>query len=288
MSQLQATPSATTGSYPEVSVVIPAYNSAHFLAETIGSVQAQTLTQWEVLVVDDGSTDNTARVMEALQGDPRVRYLPRPHLGVSAARNHGIEAARGEFVAFLDSDDCWPVPEKLQIQVNFLRAHEEAGWIFGEERHVYSEPRGRMVEIRNAHLHPRDSDNPALVSLSIQELCSPNFTVPTSSVMVRRACLASAGGFDTEMDIYEDLDMWIKLSRQFRAGFVPRILVDRRKRRDSLSHDRFKSSKNLERVSERYSIHRELAAEWARYRSELARSKAASGSIGGPEAGETL
>ena len=264
---------------PVVSVVIPTYNNARFLPETIGSVQAQTLKQWEIIVVDDGSDDDTAQVMEPLQADVRVRYLPRPHLGVSAARNHGIESTRGEFIALLDSDDLWPVKEKLEIQAEFLQSRSDVGWIFGEERHVYVEPKPRTVEIRNAHLHPPQLKDPVAISLSMLELCSCRFTLPTSSVMVRRTCLAATGGFDTEMDTYEDLDLWIRLNREFPVAFVPRILVDRKKHSGSLSHSRYECSKNLQRISDRYSIHRELAAEWMRYHFELARRKAGQGRL---------
>jgi glycosyltransferase involved in cell wall biosynthesis len=115
-----------------VSVLIPTYNRAYCLARAINSALGQTYPRVEVLVVDDGSTDNTRKLVESAYGrDDRVRYLYQPNAGVSAARNHGLRAARGDYVAFLDSDDVW-LPWKLQAQVACLKRLPAAGMIWSD------------------------------------------------------------------------------------------------------------------------------------------------------------
>src|ERR1700749_83796 len=100
-----------------VSVIMPAYNSGRYLAESVRSVQAQTFGGWELVVVDDGSTDDTGEVARRLaEADARVRYVRRPNGGQAAARNTGLAEARGRLVAFLDADDLW-LPEKLEAQM---------------------------------------------------------------------------------------------------------------------------------------------------------------------------
>src|SRR5690349_2852214 len=113
-----------------VSVVIPTFNRAYCIAQTIDSALAQTHENIEVLVVDDGSKDNTAELIaEKYKREPRVRYLPQKNQGVAAARNYGLSAARGEYIALLDSDDLW-LPWKIAAQVRCLEALPEAGMVW--------------------------------------------------------------------------------------------------------------------------------------------------------------
>src|SRR5438132_11460312 len=114
----------------KVSVVIPTYNRAHVVVEAIDSALAQTFPDLEVIVVDDGSSDDTASRVRG-HPDPRVRYLVRPHAGVSATRNAGIAAARGTLLSFLDSDDLWR-PDKLAREVAFLEAHPDVAALFSD------------------------------------------------------------------------------------------------------------------------------------------------------------
>ena len=111
---------------PRVSVLIPTYNCARFLSQAIDSVLAQTFQDFEILVVDDGSTDDTAQVVARY---PRVRYIRREHCGVSASRNAAVAAATGEIVVFLDADDFW-LPEKLEKQVTYLDENPNCMLIF--------------------------------------------------------------------------------------------------------------------------------------------------------------
>ena len=200
---------------PTVSVVVPAYNREGTLPRTLDSVLAQTFEDFEVLVVDDGSADGTAAVAEAYAGrDDRVRLLRQPkNAGVSAARNRGLREARGEFVAFLDSDDEW-LPEKLARQVErFRQVPDDVGvvycgvetvreggavWTFVPEHRgdVY----GRLL-VRNA-LH-----------------------AGASCVVVRRSVVESAGFFDEGIPAIEDYEYWLRIARHHPFDFVEDPLV---------------------------------------------------------------
>lgn len=211
---------------PLVSVVVPTHNYGRFLARAIDSALAQDLSALEVLVVDDGSTDGTAEGMARYTGEPRVRYLAQSHGGVSKARNAGILAARGRYVALLDADDLWPRRDKLSLQAGFLETHPEVGWIFsdvslvgpGEDERPYLWRLGWYSE---------ESSAPRTVPLTLAELWWDRFGVPTSSVVARRGCLLEAGGFDESLAMWEDLDLWIRLQLRYPVAFIPTALVER-------------------------------------------------------------
>src|SRR3990170_2838516 len=112
---------------PKVSVIIPTYNREKYIVETLQSVFAQTFTDYEVIVIDDGSTDNTADVLRPYLD--RIVYIRKPNGGQGSARNVGIKVAKGEYIAFLDSDDLW-MPEKLELQVKYLDNNKDAGLVF--------------------------------------------------------------------------------------------------------------------------------------------------------------
>jgi glycosyltransferase involved in cell wall biosynthesis len=190
---------------PEVSVVIPAYNAAATLQETLASVLAQTFTDFEAIVVDDGSRDDTATRARAC-GDPRVRVLSIANGGVAAARNRGIDAARAELIAFLDADDLWR-PEKLALQVEALRAHPAAGICVTSATRIDSDshPIGPTL------FRDPDDVTEALLLESMIVGC-------ISSGVIRRPLLERVGGFDTRFSQCADWDLWLRLS--LTAGFV--------------------------------------------------------------------
>ncbi len=195
-----------------ISVVIPTFNYARFLREAIDSALAQTFSPLEIIVIDDGSTDNTAEVMTAYASDSRVRYLRQENRGLSAARNAGVRAARGEFIALLDADDRWK-PEKLSRQMAAFTG-EQVGLVYCG-REVFDE---QGVQDRN----PADESkcDSALEWLTIANLFCP------SSVVVRRRCFTEEGGFDESLRKVEDREMWIRLAKHFRFRCVPDCLVE--------------------------------------------------------------
>jgi len=181
---------------PEVSVIIPTYNRREFVREAIASVLAQTYRDFELLVVDDGSNDDTAAVMQEFDN---VRYICQPNRGVSAARNRGVALSNGELLAFLDSDDLWQ-PRKLECQVAFFAARPLTRICQTEEiwlRH------GVRVNPRNKHR--KASGDIFVRSL---ELC----LVSPSAAMLRRELFEQVGGFDESLPACEDYDLWLRIA----------------------------------------------------------------------------
>jgi len=199
---------------PAVSVVVATYNHGRWLGDAIASVRAQTLADWELLVADDGSTDDTAAVV-ASSGDSRVRYLPGVRVERAAARNRGIAAARGELVAFLDADDAWR-PDKLARQVAALAAAPDAAGCYSVARFV--DPAGRVLPLVKPTQVPSGRLFPRLVR--------GNFII-LASMIVRRRCLDAVGGFDATLPVYgcEDWDLWLRLARRWGIVGVPEELV---------------------------------------------------------------
>ena len=185
-----------------VSIVIPAYNRAQKVVEALKSIQAQTYTNWEVIVVDDGSSDKTCEVVaEFAAKEHRIRLLRHEtNRGGQAARNTGIKAAKGEWIAFLDSDDYW-VPEKLAEQVKVLDAHKNVGIVYA--RMPIINEKGEQVGTKPAGVSGRNFKE-------LIELCGD---LPTSTVMTRRECFDKTGMFDTTLMTMQDIDMWLRISR---------------------------------------------------------------------------
>lgn len=189
---------------PAVSVVIPAYNYGRFVGDAIGSVLAQEYRALEVVVVDDGSNDNTREVVARFD-DPRIRYVYQENAGLSAARNTGIRESRHDFVAFLDADDSW-APEKLQLQMAVFERYDDVGLVASEGAYVDAD--GQPLAGRKA-ADPRGDGRMTLRDLLVRTRFSP------SSVVARKACFNCCGTFDTALRSTEDRDMWIRIAARF-------------------------------------------------------------------------
>jgi glycosyltransferase involved in cell wall biosynthesis len=209
---------------PRVTVVIPAYNAEATLGETLESLFAQTFADFELIMVDDGSTDGTVRVAESV-GDHRLRALSVPNGGVSRARNHGVAQARGEFVAFLDADDLWE-PGKLEQQIAVFDAQPSAGLCVTGAIRVD----GASREL--APIPVLDTDDPCR-TLLLQSMAVGCI----SSGMVRKTLLESVGGFDPRFSQCADWDLWLRLSRAGGIAVVPEQLVRYRSSRGNMSSD---------------------------------------------------
>jgi len=198
---------------PIVSVIIPTYNRAHVVDRAIRSVLHQTFQDFEVIVVDDGSTDSTLEAIKCFQ-DPRLRYIRHNgNRGGSAARNTGIEDAAGEYVAFLDSDDEW-LPEKLEKQVQLLQ---------GSDSSVGAVYTGFIII--DEHGERTTTSIPKCRGAILGELFSANRVGTASSVMVKRECILQVGVFDPAMPSCQDWDMWIRLAKHYKFDFIPEALV---------------------------------------------------------------
>ena len=198
---------------PQVSVVIPTFNRAWCLAEAVDSVLSQEFKDFELIVVDDGSTDATPQLLQGY-GDA-ILLLHRENGGVSAARNAGIAAARGELIAFLDSDDVW-LPGKLGRQVEFFNTHAEALICQTEELWVKN---GRRVNPGKRH-----RKRGGMIFEASLELC----LVSPSAVMARRALFNQVGLFDERLPACEDYDLWLRVSCRFPVHLIETPLIVKR------------------------------------------------------------
>jgi len=220
---------------PLVSVVIPAYNCALYVAEAVESALGQTFEPHEVIVVDDGSTDGTRAALAAYE--TRIRYVHQANQGAAAARNRGLLEARGDLIAFLDADDVW-LPEKLEWQVRAMAALPDCGLVYtdGLAIGIRGAPSGTLVSRRaRTWIDEHGTAWPHLACGDLTPvLWFENCICSSSSVMVRRRCLDETGGFDPALVIAEDYDVWIKIGLRHPIAMVDRDLFRYRWREGSL------------------------------------------------------
>ncbi|MEW6404808.1 MAG: glycosyltransferase [Chloroflexota bacterium] len=209
---------------PQVSVVIPAYNQAHFLAYAINSALAQTFRDFEIIVVDDGSTDNTAAIAKEF-GDS-ICHIYQANQGLSAARNTAIRNAKGNIIALLDSDDLWE-PNFLEVMTNLLSQYPEAAGIYCGFQYIDSD--GCMVGKPSLKVVPPEK---FYETMSIEG----NWLAPCG-VIFRRQLAEEVGLFDESMRALEDADMWIRLSARWVFIGLPQALVRYRRHHNNMSKD---------------------------------------------------
>ncbi len=195
-----------------ISVIIPTYNRDSVLPRAVHSVLSQTHSHLELIVVDDGSEDQTAAFMNRVQ-DHRTQYVRQKQQGVAAARNAGVSMAHGEYIAFLDSDDVWDA-RKLEIQLAFIRS---GGWDISQTEEVWIR-NGRRV---NPGL--RHKKRSGWIFVPSLELC----LVSPSCVLISRRCWEETGPFDTRLGACEDYDLWLRCALRYPVGLVPEYLVTR-------------------------------------------------------------
>jgi glycosyltransferase involved in cell wall biosynthesis len=237
---------------PRVSVVIPAYNAARFIGQALDSVAQQTYRDFEIVVADDGSTDDTAEIAASR---PATIVLRRKRGGPAAARNDAIRASAGELIGLLDADDTWH-PEKLGAQVE--RFDREPGLLLVATAVEAMEGSGAAFA-------------PPSEGRVTGQLLEDNF-LATSSVAIRRSGFERVGGFDPDPELVsvEDYDLWLRLSLAGPFGAVPRPLVRRREHEANLSRDHLELGRRTLRVIEKF----EQLPESLPYAATIARRKA--------------
>ena len=198
---------------PQVSVIIPTYNRSWVIKEAIDSVLAQDYKDFELIVVDDGSTDHTSEVLDSYRND--IKVFSQKNKGVSAARNRGIAEASGKFIAFLDSDDLW-LPQKLTVQIEFFNQTPDALICQTEEVWIRN---GLRVNPRKRHKKPS-----GMIFKPSLELC----LVSPSAVMIRRSLFDRVGGFDEALPACEDYDLWLRISCRFPVHLIDAPLIVKR------------------------------------------------------------
>jgi len=198
---------------PLVSVIIPTYNRRHIIARSVDSVLAQTFTDYEIIVVDDGSTDNTGEFLKKHYGN-RIQYIAQPaNRGLATARNRGIEESRGTYIAILDDDDLW-FPEKLALQVALLEKDSEISLGYCGTMKVNG--RGEMIE------EIRPAQRGHIFEAMLYQNC---LLGPASVAIFPRTVLRTSGLFDTGFSACADWDLWVRMARCGKVDFVDRPLV---------------------------------------------------------------
>jgi glycosyltransferase involved in cell wall biosynthesis len=222
-------PSAVTS--PKVSVIIPTYNRAAYIGETIESIQKQTYTNWEIIIIDDGSDDNTEEIVEKIN-DNRIRFYKAGRIGVgSKIKNIGMEKAKGELIAFIDSDDLW-APAKLEKQITALQQYPEAGFSLtgGYNFKTINEPLEYFYKQREGLKYGN-----VFIACFKSEIAA---TTPT--LILKKECLQVTGGFK-EIKPLSDVDFILSLAHSFNAVILYEPLFYRR------LHDTNYSSVNWEK-----------------------------------------
>lgn len=197
-------------SNPRVSVVIPTHDRKEILPRALDSVIKQTFSDWELIVVDDGSTDDTDKMI--LRDYPAVRYCRQENAGVSNARNSGVAMASGEWIAFLDSDDAW-LPEKLDRQLSGLAVEPELRLSHTDEIWIRN---GRRVN------QPKEY---AKSGGDIYRRCLPLCCICPSSVLIRKDLFEEVGGFDEAFPACEDYDLWLRITAREPVHYLEQALV---------------------------------------------------------------
>lgn len=240
---------------PTISVVIPTYNRARYLPEAIQSVLNQTYRDFEIIVVDDGSTDDTQSILQAWIGQGLIRYHYQDNAGVSAARNTGVELAQGRLIAFLDSDDLF-MPAKLEKQVAIFEQTPDLGFVhcsfmkFNDQGQHLGE---RNTSRFQGRVYPR-------------MLHEWSVLMATPCMLMRKDVLEEVGGYDEHMTWAEDLDLWRRIARHYPIDLVPEVLVKVRVHDASASQQRAKAVPHFRRYLDKaFAQDPSLGADFVRH-----------------------
>ena len=221
---------------PKVSIVIPAYNAMTYLPDTLASVFQQTFNDFEVLLVDDGSTDRLPTWVAQAVSDPRLKLISQTNQGLSAARNTGITHSQSEYIAFLDADDLWH-PTKLAQQVQWLEAHPSIGLSYTLTASIDSvgNPTGRVLGAE-------------IAGNILPEMLQRNIIDCPSSVLVRRQCFDRVGLFDLTLRSIEDWEMWIRIAAVYPFAVIGKPLVYYRQHPSNMSKNWRVMEQSFDRV----------------------------------------
>ena len=201
---------------PKVSVIIPAYNAERFIKNAVESVLVQTFRDFEVFVIDDGSTDNTLKIIR--EYEPRIKVFTKTNGGPASARNVGIQNSSAEYISFLDADDLWP-KDTLKLQTEFMEKNHQFGFAYGDSEFFYPERHDEKT-----HLYTSDFEGHVF-----KHLFWNNF-ISNSTVIVRKKCFDKVGLLDESKELLgaEDFDLWLRLNMHFPVGHIPQVLSRKR------------------------------------------------------------
>lgn len=232
---------------PLVSVIIPTYNHRDYVLQALESVFAQTFKDYEVIVVNDGSPDDTAETLRPMGESGRIRYIEQPNAGQAAARNRGLAEARGEFIAFLDDDDVWPA-DKLEWQVELLRNRPDVGMVAGE--------------VADLGLAPCTSlGGPPRVP-TFEMLFNGSLLSSPGQSLIRRGILQSVGGLNSSLWGADDYDLWFRICRITRIEKYQRTALFYRRHPLNASGNIDRMMHNCARVVELQLKHVKSSRRW--------------------------
>lgn len=212
---------------PKVSIIIPAYKAAGFIAETIQAVIDQTYTNWELIIIDDGSPDNQAEVIKPFLADGRIKYFRQKNTGVSSARNKGMEHATGSYIALLDADDVW-LKNNLEVKIAYMEAHPEIDF-------VYSDMMNAIEDVHHLEEAIPGKDVAKVEDILLWE--GEVIPVPCSNVIYRTRCYREGVKFDPSLSTAADQDFTIQLAARYESTRIPEKLLLYRVRKDSMSRN---------------------------------------------------
>ncbi len=222
---------------PEISVLMCAYNAEYYLAETLSSVLTQTFKDFELVVVDDGSTDQTPDILDTFaQSDPRVRVITGPNAGIPQAANVGLAACRGEFIARIDADDI-AKPRRFEVQLAYMKKH---GLVACGTWHDLIDEEGRLLKLLKTPV-----DDATIQDLALRghgSICNP-------TSMFRREAYMKLGGYSEDLPVAEDLDCWLRLGEVGKLGNVPECLSQYRLHSHSISEKKCQLQRDFAKLA---------------------------------------
>jgi glycosyltransferase involved in cell wall biosynthesis len=234
---------ATMPRTPLVSVILPTFNRLQFLPSAVESVFSQTLEDWELIVADDGSDNETRAYLSTLEKRPRVKVIWLPRMGnPGAARNVALREAQGEYIAFLDSDDLW-LPSKLEVQLAALRAVSDRRW--GYTDFILIDQAGNSINAR------RNPNRVLYEGKVVEQLLQLKAGIAMPTVMAARELLERVAGFDEQQGLHEDYEMWLRLALLSEVGLVNQPLACVRRHEEHFSSGGIRSLQARSRVFEK-------------------------------------
>jgi glycosyltransferase involved in cell wall biosynthesis len=248
-----------------VSVVIPCYNQAHFLGEAIESIFSQSYRDFEIIVVDDGSPDNTSEVASSYD---EVRLIRQENRGLAGARNRDLAEARGEHIVFLDADDRL-LPEALEVGVRELEAHPKCAFVAGYHRPIEPDgsPLGEEPQLAGTQRRPRP---PRHIEGDIYlTILSRKYHIMPATVMYRRFVFDSVGRFDPGIKASEDYDLYFRIARRFPVYCHDTVVLENRKHNANMTRDHFRM---LKATIEVLRLQRAYVKRDERYRAAVVRA----------------
>jgi alpha-1,3-rhamnosyltransferase len=225
-----------TQSDPLVSVIIPAYNHEQYVGACLESVIKQSYRNIQIIVINDGSTDNTeGKILSLIQNSERnISYISKENEGVCKTLNLGLSIAKGKYIAFLASDDMW-AHNRIEKQVCFLEKNSSVGFIFSDSKFVFNEVVSNSRYSDYKLVLNKIFSEPYTIKNIYYDLILENF-ISAITVLVRKKCIDEVGIFDSNI-AFEDYDMWLRLSKKFPVAYIPETLALYRIHTTNISHD---------------------------------------------------